>query len=371
MRDERLKTLAKNLVNYSCKLQKGENCLIEMTGADKEFVNLLVEEVYAAGGNPFVWLRDATVERALLMHCNEKQLELQTAQDAGLMRQMQAYIGVRASENSFEYADVPVEQLELHDKIYGNEVHGKIRVPATKWVVLRYPNNGMSQLARMSTESFEDFYFNVCNLDYNKMSVAMDPLVALMERTDKVHIVGKGTDLRFSIKGIKAVKCDGGLNIPDGEIYTAPVRDSIEGTISYNTPAVHQGLTFENTRFTFKNGKIVEATSNHTERINKILDADEGARYVGEFSFGVNPYINDAILDTLFDEKIAGSIHFTPGSCYDDADNGNKSSVHWDLVYIQTPAYGGGEIYFDDVLIRKDGLFVPEALQGLNPDHLL
>lgn len=371
MRDERLKTLAKNLVNYSCKVQKGENCLIEMTGVDRNFVSLLVEEVYKAGGTPYVWLRDAAVQRALLMGCTKESLEALAQQDARLMRQMQAYIGIRASENSFETADVPVEQLELYSKIYSEEVHGKIRVPDTKWVVLRYPNDGMSQMARMSTESFEDFYFDVCNLDYAKMSKAMDALVELMGKTDQVHIVGKGTDLRFSIKGIKAIKCDGELNIPDGEIYTAPVRDSVNGTLTYNTPAVHQGFTYENISFTFEKGKIVKATSNDNERINKILDADEGARYIGEFAIGVNPYITKAILDTLFDEKIMGSIHFTPGRCYEDADNGNHSSLHWDLVYIQTPEYGGGEIYFDDVLIRKDGRFVLPALECLNPENLM
>jgi len=371
MIDQRLKTLANRLVNYSCKLKAGENCLIEMTGFDKVFVDELIKEVYAVGANPFVWLRDASVQRHMLMNCNEAQLRIMAELDSKLMSQMQAYIGVRAPENSFESADVPVEKLELYSKLYSDEVHGNIRVPQTKWVVLRYPNDGMSQLARVSTESFEDYYFNVCNLDYAKMSVAMDPLVELMNRTDKVHIVGKGTDLSFSIKGINAIKCDGELNIPDGEIFTAPVRDSVEGFITYNTPAVHQGFTYENIRFEFSKGKIVNATSNDTALINKILDSDEGARHIGEFAIGVNPYITKAILDTLFDEKIAGSIHFTPGRCYDEADNGNKSSLHWDLVYIQTPEYGGGEIYFDDVLIRKDGLFVIKELEGLNAESLI
>lgn len=222
----------------------------------------------------------------------------------------------------------------------------------------------------MSTEAFEDFYFNVCNLDYSKMSRAMNPLVELMNKTDQVKIVGPGTNLTFSIKGIPTIKCDGERNIPDGEVYTAPIKDSVNGYISYNTPTIYQGFTYENIRFKFVNGQIVEATANDTEKINKVLDTDEGARFIGEFALGLNPYINKAIKDTLFDEKITGSFHLTPGNSYDECPNGNQSAIHWDLVCIQTPEYGGGEIYFDGVLVRKDGRFILPELQALNPEHL-
>jgi aminopeptidase len=228
----------------------------------------------------------------------------------------------------------------------------------------------MAQLAGMSTAKFEDFYFNVCNLDYAQMSKAMDPLQALMNRTDRVRIISPGTDIEFSIKGIGSVKCCGRRNIPDGEVYTAPIRDSVTGTITYNTPSVNSGITFEQIRFRFEQGKIVEATSSDSKRLNEVLDTDEGARYIGEFSLGFNPHILQPMKDTLFDEKIDGSLHFTPGQAYEQADNGNRSSVHWDLVLIQRPEYGGGEIYFDDVLIRKDGRFIIKELEGLNPEHL-
>ena len=228
----------------------------------------------------------------------------------------------------------------------------------------------MAQMADMSTEAFEDFYFNVCCLDYSKMDRAMDALVALMERTDRVRLVAPGTDLSFSIKRLPAVKCAGKLNIPDGEVFTAPVRESVNGVISYNTPSLENGFTYTDIRFEFKDGKIVKATANDTVRINQQLDIDAGARYVGEFAIGVNPFITFPMKDTLFDEKIAGSFHFTPGSCYDECDNGNRSSQHWDLVLIQTPEYGGGEMYFDDVLVRKDGRFVLPELECLNPENL-
>jgi aminopeptidase len=228
----------------------------------------------------------------------------------------------------------------------------------------------MAQLANTSLEAFEDFYFDVCCLDYGKMSLAMDPLVALMEKTDRVRLVAPGTDLTFSIQGIPAIKCCGLRNIPDGEVYTAPVRDSVNGRITYNTPSVYQGFTYENVSFTFEKGKIVSATANHTEKINQLLDTDEGARYVGEFALGVNPFVTKPMKDTLFDEKIMGSFHFTPGQAYTIADNGNRSAIHWDLVLIQTPAWGGGELWFDDVLIRQDGRFVLPALEALNPENL-
>ena len=176
--------------------------------------------------------------------------------------------------------------------------------------------------------------------------------------------------MKFSIKNIPAVKCSGLRNIPDGEVYTAPVRDSVTGTITYNTPAVYQGITYENIRFEFAQGKIIAATANETEKLNKVLDTDEGARYIGEFALGVNPYISKPMKDTLFDEKIRGSLHLTPGNTYDAAFNGNKSAIHWDLVLIQNPEYGGGEILFDDKLVRKDGLFVVPELMPLNPDNL-
>lgn len=261
--------------------------------------------------------------------------------------------------------------MNLYEKLYSTPVHHGIRVPKTRWVVLRYPNESMAQLSGTSTEAFEDFYFQVCNLDYSKMGRAMKSLVELMNRTDQVRVTGEGTDLTFSIKGIPAIACDGQLNIPDGEVYTAPVRDSVQGVITYNAPSLYQGCTFENVRLEFENGKIVKATANHTERLNEIFDTDEGARYIGEFAIGVNPYILKPMKDILFDEKIMGSIHFTPGNCYDDAYNGNSSAIHWDLVMIQREEYGGGEIYFDGRLIRKNGRFVIPELECLNPENLI
>jgi aminopeptidase len=371
--DERIKVLAKNLVNYSMKVEEGSKVYVHhIGGATEDLARQIVKEVYKAKGIPFVHYTNPRLLREVLLNCTEEQMSLMAKIDAAEMDQMDCYVGIRGSDSITENADVPQDKMKIYETYYQTPVHHDIRVKKTRWVVLRYPNASMSQLANMSQEAFEDFYFKVCNLDYGKMNEAMKNLVDYMNRTDKVRIVGPGTDLSFSIKNIPAIPCAGEKNIPDGEVYTAPVRDSINGTLTYNTPAVFQGFTFENISFRFENGKIVEATANDTVRINEVLDTDEGARYIGEFAIGVNPYILKPMKDTLFDEKIMGSFHFTPGNCYEEeAPNGNHSAIHWDLVCIQTPEYGGGEIYFDDVLIRKDGRFVVKELECLNPENLV
>lgn len=370
MMDARVEKLAHSLVTFSTKVQPGDNVMIESSNGNDMLVKALVREVYKAGGKPYVWLRQTEIERELAKGYTEDQLRLRAQIDAEMMRQMNVYIGFSAPVNASEMSDVPPEKMSMYSALYGNLVHGGIRVPQTRWCVLRQPTPAMAQAAGMSMEAFEDFLFDVCNMDYARMDRAMDPLKALMDRTDKVHIKGVGTDLTFSIKGIGALKCAGQCNIPDGEVYSAPVRDSVNGTITYNTPSSQDGFTFENVRLTFENGRIVKAEANDTERVNKVFDLDEGARYVGEFAIGVNPFVTKAMNNILFDEKIMGSFHFTPGACYDDCSNGNESALHWDLVCIQTPEYGGGEIWFDDVLIRKDGRFVLPELECLNPENL-
>jgi aminopeptidase len=371
MTDERIKKLAKSLVNYSSKLKKGEKVLIKTTGSEAEpLVNEVLKEVFKAGAFPFLKNDNDRLNRTLLLNASEELINSMAESDLALMKKMDAYLGIASGENSSENSDVPADKMKMYYELYMNPVHFDERIKNTKWTVMRFPTNSMAQQANTSLEAFEDFYFNVCNLDYAKMSKAMDGLVELMNRTDKVRISGNGTEISFSIKNIPAVKCDGGRNIPDGEVYTAPLRDSINGVLRYNTPAEYQGVTYENIELTFEKGKIIKAEANDTERINKVFDTDEGARYIGEFALGVNPYILKPMKNTLFDEKIMGSFHFTPGNCYEEAPNGNKSSIHWDLVCIQTEEFGGGEIWFDDQLIRKNGYFVLPELECLNPENL-
>lgn len=370
--ENRFKTLAENLVNYSCELQPGDNVLLDLPAGEEAFGKELIRAIYAVGAMPFLDSNNDVLNREWLNNVSEEQLNMEADWQVRRMEQMQAYIGVRAKENLYELASVPDEKKQIYNRLLSHPVHHDIRVKKTKWVILRYPNPSMAQEAHLPTNEFRDFYFNVCNLDYAKMSRAMTPLVELMNKTDKVTIIAPETHLQFSIKDIGAVKCDGKRNIPDGEVYTAPVKNSIEGYLTYNTPSPNDGKVFTNVHLEFSQGKIVKAEAGIlTESLNKTLDTDEGARYIGEFAIGLNPHIMHPANDILFDEKICGSFHFTPGASYDDAYNGNKSAVHWDLVKILRKDYGGGEIYFDGKLIQKDGRFCIPELDCLNPENLL
>lgn len=371
MKDERIEKLARNLLTYSVNLKKDENILIDVLGEDGiPLAKELMKQASKIGARPFFNLVNYELEKVMLEDLTEEQIKIYAKHELQRMKEMDAYIGIRASNNTAELVDIQNEKMNLYNSFYTLPVHFEERC-SKKWCILRYPNYSMAQMSNMSTEKFEDFFFKVCNLDYSKMSKAMDGLVELMNKTDKVHIIGKDTDLTFSIKGIGATKCMGNYNIPDGEVFSAPVKTSVNGYITYNTETRYNGVRFNNIKFEFENGKIVKASCNDNDAINKILDIDEGARYIGEFALGVNPYIDLPIGDTLFDEKINGSFHFTPGDSIEESDNGNRSSIHWDIVNIQRPEFGGGEIWFDDVLIRKNGRFVQKNLEMLNPENLI
>ncbi len=368
MRDPRLRKLAANLLDYSLDIKYGEKVLIEGEIEARDLLVELIEGCYERGAVPYYHTGDAVLRRAYLLKATREQLDREAAWEIERLKDLDAALFVMAGRNASEFADVPPAILEASR--LANEPVMNLYLKK-KWVLLRYPTPSAAQAASMSTEAFEDFCLAVSTLDYARLDKAMDPLVELMSRTDQVRIVSPGTDVTFSIKGIPAIKAAGKYNIPDGEVFTAPVRDSVNGTVLFNAPSLEQGTTFERVRFTFADGRIVDADANEPEKLLRILDTDEGARYLGEFALGLNPLITKPMKDTLFDEKIGGSLHLTPGRSYEEADNGNRSSVHWDLVLIQTPEWGGGEIWFDGVLVRKDGRFVLPELEGLNPESLL
>ena len=370
MKDPRFEKLAQVILGHSTKLQKGEKILIEAIDVPAEMVIALLRGAEKIGAIPFVTIKQNLILREMYSLASEESMKSIGRWEATRMSEMDAYVGLRGNFNATELSDVPDESIKLYQKHWWKPVHIDIRVPKTKWVVLRWPHPSMAQQASMSTEGFENFYFDVCGMDYGKMSRAMDALKQRMESTDAVHIIGPGTDLRFSIKGIPALKGDGGHNLPDGEIFTAPVKTSVNGEITFTAKTIYRGIIHEGINLVFQDGKIVQASSDKTTELNKVLDTDEGARHVGEFAIGLNPYITRPMLDILFDEKIGGSFHFTPGGSYEDADNGNRSEIHWDMVCIQTAEFGGGEMYFDGQLIRKDGLFVVDDLKDLNPENL-
>ena len=364
MQDARFDKLASLLVDYSTALKRNEKVLIEAFDAPDEMTIALVRATRKAKAIPFVQLQRARVTRELALEIDGRALDLTAAHELARMKKMDAYIAIRGSNNISELADVPIDRMKLVAKKL--RPLQDLRVQKTKWVVLRWPTPAMAQLAGMSTEAFENFFFKVCTLDYRRLQPGMKALKALMEKTDKVQIKGPGTDLRFSMKGIAAIICGGDRNIPDGEVFSCPLKDSVQGHVTFNAPSIYQSTAFDNIRLDFRDGKIVEATSNQAKKLNAVLDSDAGARYIGEFSLGCNPYIMHPMRDILFDEKIAGSFHFTPGQAYQEADNGNRSQVHWDMVSIQRKDYGGGEIYFDGKLVRQNGEFLPRPLRSLN-----
>lgn len=367
MHDPRIDQLADVLLDHSCQIQAGEKVLIEAIDLpEPNLICSLIEGAARRGAIALVTLKNQSVLRSLYQTATAESMMLAAKFEQDRMEQVNAYIGVRGAANSSQLADVPQPQMDLYQQHWWQPVHTGIRVPKTKWVVLRYPTESFAQAAKMSTRAFEDFYFQVCTADYAAMAQAQKPLVARMQAADKVRILAPDTELEFSIKDIPVIACNGDRNIPDGEVFTAPVRDSVNGRIRFNTESRYQGTVFSDICYEFENGKIVNATANETDKLNAILDSDEGARYCGEWSLGTNNHVKHPMLDTLFDEKIGGSFHLTPGQAYEIADNGNRSRIHWDLVLIQRPDYGGGEIYFDGELLRKDGRFVPEDLQGLN-----
>src|SRR5208282_37734 len=360
--------LAKLLVGYSTRIKKGDPALLDLIDVPDEFSIELVRAVRAAGGIPLVEVRRTRITRELLRGMNDRQAALARDLELFRMRKTRVYIAIRGSDNMNENSDVPGERMALYSRITRPVLN--YRVNKTRWCVLRWPTPSMAQAAGLSTEAFENLYFDVCTMDYAKMARDMVPLERQMKRANRVHLKSPGTDLTFSIKGIGAKMCKGDRNIPDGEVFSCPAKNSVNGAIQFNTPTIYSGTKFENVRLEFKDGKIVSASANHSRRLNEILDTDAGARYIGEFSLGFNPFIQSPMCDILFDEKIAGSLHFTPGQAYEDCGNGNKSAIHWDMVLIQRKEWGGGEVWFDGELIRKNGIFLPKELKPLNPAKL-
>ena len=369
--DNRIEKLARMMVNYSCEIKSGEHVMIRYEGDETlPMVSALMRYVYEAGAYPYPVRRDKRLDRELIISAGDEQFEMMRRHELAFTDDMDCFLTVHATHNQFEFSDIPPEKLHKYMKIVAMPAVLR-RMRDDRWAGISYPCSSEAQALGVSQQAYEDFFFKVCTMDYPKMKKAAEPLGALMDRTDKVHIVGQGTDLTFSIKGIGSKICAGDHNIPDGEVFSAPVPDSVEGVVTYNIPNVVEGICYESITLTFRHGRMVDIQCGNNARLNKFFDVDEGARYVGEFALGFNPYITKPMKSTAFDEKIAGSFHFTPGMSFERAGNGNVSSIHCDLVCVQTPEYGGGEIWFDDVLIRRDGLFVLPELEGLNPENLM
>ncbi|WP_066175366.1 aminopeptidase [Bacillus marinisedimentorum] len=368
MRDPRLTKLAGNLLSHSVKVKKNERVLIQAHAPGKPLVIELIKKAYEMGAYPFAEILDDDIYRELAMGFNAEQLGIQAEWELQKYKDIDAVIIVSAEENDAEFSDIPADKASLYGRSL-KDVH-EFYINNRRWVLLNYPSRSLAQKAGMSTSAFSDFVLDVCSIDYQMLASAMEPLRELIKKTDKVRIAAPGTDLEFSIKGMPAVSCTGEKNLPDGEVYSAPVKESMNGTITFNTPCTFRGIVFQKVALTIENGKVIRADADKADRLNEIFNTDEGARYFGEFAVGLNPLIRQPMGDALFDEKITGSIHLAAGEAYENADNGNRSAIHWDMVLILREQYGGGEIYFDDRLISQNGRFVIEELARLNPCRL-
>lgn len=365
MNTTKLNKLANTIVNYSLHLKESDRVLVNFTEEATPLVEEIIKEAIKVKAVVSLNLYNPRLNARLAEHNTDARLEHLTKITKFEVENYDAFIQIRSSFNDYEAKNVPNEMTKKLGAMT-KEYHEK-RVNEREWVLLNYPTYLDAYKAHMTTKDFNEFALDVMTVDYRQMSEDIKPLKDLMEKTNKVRIISPGTDITFSIKGMPAIPCTGEKNIPDGELYSAPIKTSVNGTITYNTPSPYQGNIYNHVSLTFEDGKIVKATCDEDDdKLNEIFDTDEGARYVGEFSLGFNPKILNPMGDILYDEKILGSLHFTPGTCYDDCDNGNKSSIHWDMVLIQREEFGGGEIYFDDVLIRKDGKFTLDYLKRLN-----
>ncbi len=369
--DEKINALADILVNYSLNVKEKEKVLITSTGeVANDLIYMLVKKIASKGGMPFVKYISNEIDGLIKEVMTEDMVHEIVKRKEFEVNNYDSFITITCSSNEFENKNKKMDMVNLLGKACSKLDH--IRINERKWVILNYPTKLDAYKAEMPTRDYYEYAMNAMIFDYQQMKEDSKALKKLMEETNRVRILGPNTDLTFSIKDMPAVPCMGEYNIPDGEVFTAPVKDSVNGIISFNTKTIYMNNLFSNVRLEFKDGKITNATcdSGNQEKLEEILNMDEGARYVGEFSLGFNPLITEPMGDILFDEKIKGSLHLTPGKCYDEAPNGNDSIIHWDLVLIQREEYGGGEIYFDDVLIRKDGKFVLEELKPLNYDQV-
>jgi len=365
MKDPRITQFAEILVDYSTRVKKGDVVLINAAGLE---ALPLVKELYSLclrRGAAYVEYGFAVpeIDRLFYNAASKRQLDYFPQHKLDFYQQLTVYIGIAAGDNSMVMANARQSAMVAWQKVTKPLIDQ--RVKHTRWCVTRFPTHAAAQEARMSLDEYEEYLFSACCIDWEAESRKQNKLKRFVDKADKVRIVSRDTDLVFSIKGLPGIKCDGRFNMPDGEVFTAPVRDSIQGHIAYNCPSIYQGKEYNGVRFEFRDGRIVKASADAgmTASLNRILDTDEGARYIGEFALGVNPGIRQPMRNILFDEKIFGSIHLTPGQAYDECDNGNRSAVHWDLVKILSD----GEIWFDDVLIQKSGRFVPKELLALNP----
>jgi aminopeptidase len=357
MFDQRWSQLGEILVTYSTRTRAGDRLLITMMELETFPLTLAVyEHAVRAGAFPQVQFASAYFERVLLTHGTADLIARVPDLEHSGMEWADAYVGLRGARNPHELAGIPTERLAAHKRALG--VVSALRNEQTRWVLVRVPNESFAQAAGMSLETATDFFFNAALLDWEEESRRYRRIRDLFQAAARVRIVGPGTDLAFSTAGRTYAVGDGHINVPDGEVYTAPVDDSAEGVIAFEYPGIYAGRSIEGIRLELRAGEVVAATAESGEEfLQQILALDEGARRIGEFGVGVNDSIDRFVGDILFDEKIGGTIHLALGRAYAECGGTNQSALHWDLVKDLRPE---GAIELDGRRVFENGRFLIE-----------
>jgi aminopeptidase len=354
--DPRVVKQAKVLVDYSLKVKRGEKVVVladfQSEPLIKEIYRLLIRR-----GAYKVKLKIGSYEFSEIYFKEAKndQLDYFPKIDMDEIKYSDCYIRIKSPLNTRGLTNVDTKKISRRSRVLRKITN--YRVENTRWVVTIFPTHAQAQEADMSLSEYEDFVFTAINkVDWKKVHKDQEKLRKLVDNTAKVRIVGKGTDLQVSIRGRKAVNAGGENNMPDGEVFTSVVENSTKGFITYSFPALYLGKEFHDVRLEFKSGKVVNASAEKGEKdLNKILDVDKGARYVGELGIGNNFKIQKFTKDILFDEKIGGTVHIALGKGYKETKSLNKSAIHWDMI---KDLRNGGELWFDDKLVQRNGRWI-------------
>lgn len=349
--DKRWKELAGILVNYSVGVKKGERLLITMMEPETEpLARACYEEAIKAGALPFVEYQSAYLEKALMLYGDERQTSWINEMSLQGMEWADCYIGLRGARNPHEFAEVSGKNLAVHKKAMGKISAAR---NSTRWVLTRVPNESFAQQARMPLEDMMDFYFESTLRDWEKERIYLEKIEKLMSSGVHVRVTGKETDITFTTEGRYYVSADGHINMPDGEVYTCPVEESVNGKIYFEFPGVYAGQYIEGIHLEFKDGKLIHYSARTNEELLKdILTIDEGASVLGEFGIGLNYGIQRYCGDILYDEKIGGTVHFAMGRGYPECLGNDGSALHWDLI---KDTNCEGAVYLDGKKVMENG----------------
>jgi aminopeptidase len=353
--DARWARLGDLLVNYSARVKPGERVMIAMGEVE---TLPLVQAVYAAairaGGFPQVQFLSETLRHTMLVDGSEQQLAWVPEIEAYGMQWADVYFGLRGAFDLEIHQDIPVNRLSLNQAAAGKV--SSLRWQNTRWCLVRVPNQVFARQAGVDNEPLMDMFFNACLLDWDAMTGKWKGWASRLNHGRDVRLVGKDTDLRFSTRGRTWVIGDGRNNMPDGEINTAPVESSIDGSIYFEFPGVLSGRLMQDIRLRWERGRLVEATSStNQDFLRSILASDAGASLIGEFALGTNPFINLFCKDILIDEKIGGTVHIAMGRAYPECGGTNQSAIHWDII---KDTRSEGAVYVDGQLVLHNGQFL-------------